>query len=393
MNLAPGRYAVTAKLVGLHRLQERERAGQCRLDRAARRHAERRRPGRAESRSRRRRRSSRPSGRRSRPTSTSTSCRTSRRARDPWVVLQTVPGIIVDRVNVGGAESGQQSNYQAKGANPDQNTWNMDGIAITDMGSLGASPTYYDFDMFQEMQVTTGGADPANATPGVQLNFVLRSGTSKWRGSSRYYFENNDLQSDNVSRDLFGEIAQLQPRRRVQGLGRRRRRADHPQPRCSRGAPTARPSPSCSVFSFDAAVDDYLQIARDATTLENISAKVDRRDLAEVARRLHLLPRQQAEVRPRRLRLPSRRDDLQPGRPDRSLQGRVQPDVGTNLFLVGRYAHTKNGFSLEPRGGRDVQSYRDDSQRLSRVVRLGADQPAAGQRRRSKATCSRASTT
>src|SRR6185437_5594014 len=26
-------------------------------------------------------------------------------ARDPWVVLQTVPGIIVDRVNVGGSES------------------------------------------------------------------------------------------------------------------------------------------------------------------------------------------------------------------------------------------------------------------------------------------------
>jgi hypothetical protein len=78
-------------------------------------------------------------------------------ARDPWVVLQTVPGIIVDRVNVGGAESGQQSNYQAKGASDDQNTWNMDGIAITDMGSLGSSPTYYDFDMFQEMQVTTGG--------------------------------------------------------------------------------------------------------------------------------------------------------------------------------------------------------------------------------------------
>ena len=89
----------------------------------------------------------------------STSCRTFRASRDPWVVLQTVPGIIVDRVNVGGAESGQQSNYQAKGANGDQNTWNMDGIAITDMAALGSSPTYYDFDMFQEMQVTTGGAD------------------------------------------------------------------------------------------------------------------------------------------------------------------------------------------------------------------------------------------
>ena len=122
-------------------------------------------------------------------------------SRDPWVVLQTVPGIIVDRVNVGGAESGQQSNYQAKGATGAENTWNMDGIAITDMAALGASPTYYDFDMFQEMQVTTGGADPTSPTPGVHLNFVLRGGTNQWRASGRYYFENEDLQSDNVDND------------------------------------------------------------------------------------------------------------------------------------------------------------------------------------------------
>ena len=30
-------------------------------------------------------------------------------ARDPWVVLQTVPSVVVDRVNVGGAESGHTS--------------------------------------------------------------------------------------------------------------------------------------------------------------------------------------------------------------------------------------------------------------------------------------------
>src|SRR5512139_1884524 len=49
-------------------------------------------------------------------------------ARDPWVVMQTVPGIIVDRVNVGGSESGQQSGYQAKGATGADASWNMDGI-------------------------------------------------------------------------------------------------------------------------------------------------------------------------------------------------------------------------------------------------------------------------
>ncbi len=110
-------------------------------------------------------------------------------SRDPWVVLQTVPGVVVDRVNVGGAESGQQSGYRAKGAGSGENTWNIDGIAITDMSALGSSPTYYDFDMFQEMQATTGGADVSNGTPGVALNFVLKSGSNQPRGSARWYAE------------------------------------------------------------------------------------------------------------------------------------------------------------------------------------------------------------
>ena len=123
-------------------------------------------------------------------------------SRDPWVVLQTVPGVIVDRVNVGGAESGQQSNYQAKGAAGGENTWNIDGVPITDMSALGSSPTYYDFDMFQEMQATTGGADPTMATPGVGLNFVLKSGTNTPRGSARIYYEDEKMQANNMPDDL-----------------------------------------------------------------------------------------------------------------------------------------------------------------------------------------------
>jgi len=127
-------------------------------------------------------------------------------ARDPWVVLQTVPGVIVDRVNVGGSESGQQSNYVAKGATIGDNTWYMDGIPITDMTALGSSPSYYDFDMFQEMQVTTGGTDARQATPGVQMNFVLKSGTNTAHGSARTYYENKDLQSDNLPADLVEDL-------------------------------------------------------------------------------------------------------------------------------------------------------------------------------------------
>jgi hypothetical protein len=32
-------------------------------------------------------------------------------ARDPWTILQATPGVLIDRVNIGGSESGQQSTY------------------------------------------------------------------------------------------------------------------------------------------------------------------------------------------------------------------------------------------------------------------------------------------
>ena len=127
-------------------------------------------------------------------------------SRDPWVVLQTVPGIIVDRVNVGGAESGQQSNFQSRGSAGTENTFNIDGVAITDMSALGSSSTYYDFDMFQEMQVTTGGADVTAATGGASLNFVLKSGANRPSGSGRYIFTNQDLQSANLSDELAATL-------------------------------------------------------------------------------------------------------------------------------------------------------------------------------------------
>src|SRR5262245_56285431 len=59
--------------------------------------------------------------------------------------------------------------------------------------------------MFQEMQVTTGGADPMAATPGVQLNFVLKSGTNTPRGSTRIFFSNDDLQSNNMPQELVDQ--------------------------------------------------------------------------------------------------------------------------------------------------------------------------------------------
>ena len=53
-------------------------------------------------------------------------------ARDPWVIIEQVPGMVMDRQNVGGNQSGQQSSFLAHGSATNQ-VWNMDGSGITDM--------------------------------------------------------------------------------------------------------------------------------------------------------------------------------------------------------------------------------------------------------------------
>ena len=120
-------------------------------------------------------------------------------ARDPWVMLERTPGITMDRANIGGNQSGQQSTFISRGAAGGNNKWSIDGVDITDMSATGASPMYYDFDMLEEMQVTTGGADVTQQTGGVGINLVTRSGTDRFRGSGRYYVTDDNFQADNVT--------------------------------------------------------------------------------------------------------------------------------------------------------------------------------------------------
>ena len=75
--------------------------------------------------------------------------------------------MIVDRVNIGGNENGQQANFVGQGRQRRQHQWNLDGVVITDTGAVGASPTYFDFDAFEEIYVTTGGTDLRVQTGGV----------------------------------------------------------------------------------------------------------------------------------------------------------------------------------------------------------------------------------
>lgn len=123
-------------------------------------------------------------------------------SRDPFALMRSVPGVLVDRVNIGGNETGQQSNFQAKGTRPQDATWTIDGVEVTDMAATGASPTYFNYDNFEEIQVSTAGNDIKTRTGGMGLNFVVKRGTNQFHGIIRGYFDNEAMESSNVPDEL-----------------------------------------------------------------------------------------------------------------------------------------------------------------------------------------------
>src|SRR5262249_7057890 len=274
-------------------------------------------------------------------------------ARDPWVVLQTVPGIIVDRVNVGGAESGQQSAYMAKGAGTADNTWNMDGVAITDMAATGATPTYYDFDMFQEMQVTTGGADLTSATPGVQLNMVLKSGSNTPHGSTRYYFENESLQSNNMPADLAAALGS------PTGKGNRTHQYyDY-------GFELGGPLVKNRLWAWGAASETHVDLlaskgGRDKTDLQYTSLKATG-EISKGFRANYTFFRgnKQKFGRGASATRPPETTYDQKG-PTPLNKGEVDFVVGDNMFVSVKAGRTAGGFSLTAEGGADKSVYLDD---------------------------------
>ncbi len=123
-------------------------------------------------------------------------------ARDPWVLLELTPGVMVDRENVGGSESGQQSNFFGRGGSGNNAQWVVDGVTITDAAATGSSPMYYDYDSFEEIQITTAANDITSPTGGININFVTKRGGNKIHGGFRFYGTSDRFQYRNIPHHL-----------------------------------------------------------------------------------------------------------------------------------------------------------------------------------------------
>jgi carboxypeptidase family protein/TonB-dependent receptor-like protein len=274
-------------------------------------------------------------------------------ARDPWVVMQTVPTVYMDRVNVGGAESGQQSNYNAKGANDKDNTWSIDGVPVTDMGATGASAFYYDFDSFQEMAVTTGGADAQNATGGVGLNMILKKGLNKPSGDARIYFENDNLQNVNISPTLAA------------ALGNTTGKGNRTDKYFDRGFDIGGPLLKDRVWIWGTLGQTDINLLTltgdpDNTIFKNYALKVDGQATKSI--RGNFTFYENNKVKNGRSAGPLRPPETtwdQTG-PTKYYKGEGNFVVGSRLFASVKVAHVDGGFDLAPVGGLNTDYYIDD---------------------------------
>ncbi len=263
-------------------------------------------------------------------------------ARDPWAILQSTPGVLTDRVNVGGNESGQQSSFVGPGSPMEQATWSVDGVVMTDMAALGSSPAYYDFDAFEEMAVSTGGSDTTVATGGVAMNLVTKRGTNEWRGSGRFILAEGDWRAS-------GERAD-----RVERL------ADYG---AEIGGPIVRDR--FWLWASHAFQDVDLLTSVDlpvSSEIENAGLKLNAQITASNSTVLSALDSDEVRhgggagpFRPQETNW----DQSRLGGAPTTLRIEDTQIFGSNLYLTGQYAAVGSGFELTPRGGSEPTAFFD----------------------------------
>ena len=121
-------------------------------------------------------------------------------ARDPWQIIGMTPGVQAG-LNVGGSSSGQQVGLSVYGSSASVQ-WNLEGGSITDLSS-NSSPSYFNFDSFEQIQVTTGGGDVSVQSGGLSINLVTKSGSNVFKGTAVGTFSNDAMQANNISEELF----------------------------------------------------------------------------------------------------------------------------------------------------------------------------------------------
>ena len=124
------------------------------------------------------------------------------RPSDPWSIVRDVPGVVLDRVDIGGSETAQQSLLISRGDSGAGTMWTLDGIDITDPAAPGFVALFPDAAVAESVETRTDTGEVRVRTPGVQVAIALPQPLERWTG--RASVASSLAQSDNLPDALSG---------------------------------------------------------------------------------------------------------------------------------------------------------------------------------------------
>ncbi len=115
--------------------------------------------------------------------------------RDMWALLAVTPSVQMARIDVGGNRAGTQTGYQAYGFTGQVRVL-IEGINTTE--GTGGAGFYFDYASLEEAFLGTSGQGAEMPNPGVQSQFIAKSGGNQFSGEGYLDWYNNSLQGSNI---------------------------------------------------------------------------------------------------------------------------------------------------------------------------------------------------
>ncbi|MDP1569219.1 MAG: carboxypeptidase-like regulatory domain-containing protein, partial [Vicinamibacterales bacterium] len=115
--------------------------------------------------------------------------------RDMWSLLAVTPSVQMTRIDVGGNRAGTQTGYSAYGFTGQVRVL-IEGINTTE--GTGGAGFYFDYSSLEEVFLGTSGQSAEMPNPGVQSQFIAKSGGNMFSGEGYLDWYNNSLQGTNI---------------------------------------------------------------------------------------------------------------------------------------------------------------------------------------------------
>ena len=147
-------------------------------------------------------------------------------ARDVWSLVQQVPGIQLDTVNVAGNASATLGGPSFSNRGSGNVAYAIEGATITDSfygfalnRQNGGTSIFFDYGTFQDVEVVTGGSSLDQQNSGATINVVTKRGTNTLKGSARFLYASANWQSDNTPESSSADGLQTNSTRFIREYG------------------------------------------------------------------------------------------------------------------------------------------------------------------------------